>query len=81
MKKEEPHMKRIPKMPSEVDLFAQLADLKEVDYKNTLVITAVVELLVEKGILERRDVIQKAKQLDHNLSSEIERVIGENTKH
>ncbi|GIM45848.1 hypothetical protein DNHGIG_13970 [Collibacillus ludicampi] len=74
-------MKRIPKMPSEVDLFAQLADLKEVDYKNTLVITAVVELLVEKGILERRDVIQKAKQLDHNLSLEIDRIIEEKTKH
>jgi hypothetical protein len=74
-------MKRIPKMPSEVDLFAQLADLKEVDYKNTLVITAVVELLVEKGILERRDVIQKTKQLDHNLSLEIDRIIGEKTKH
>jgi hypothetical protein len=61
-------MKRFTKRPAEVDLYAQLADLKEVDYKNTLIITAVVELLVEKGILTRRDVIEKARQLDQGLS-------------
>jgi hypothetical protein len=61
-------MKRFTKRPAEVDLYAQLADLKEVDYKNTLIITAVVELLVEKGILTRRDVIEKACQLDQGLS-------------
>ncbi len=63
---------------AEVDIIAQLADLKEVDYKNTLVVTALVELLVEKGILERKDVIQKARQLDVDLSIELDRSLHAN---
>ncbi|MBL0385102.1 hypothetical protein JJB07_00460 [Tumebacillus sp. ITR2] len=62
----------------EVDLIAQLADLKEVDYKNTLVLTAVVELLVEKGILTRQEVIQKARQLDTDLSLDLDRSLYAN---
>ncbi|ASS73614.1 hypothetical protein CIG75_00560 [Tumebacillus algifaecis] len=63
-------MNRLNGLPTEVDLIAQLADLKEVDYKNTLVLTALVELLVEKGILDRQQVIQKARQLDADISLE-----------
>lgn len=63
-------MNRLNGLPAEVDMIAQLADLKEVDYKNTLVLTALVELLVEKGILDRKEVIQKARQLDADLSLE-----------
>lgn len=62
----------------EVDVIAQLGDLKEVDYKNTLVLTAVVELLVEKGILTRQEVIQKARQLDTDLSLELDRSLYAN---
>jgi hypothetical protein len=57
-------MNRFSQIPTDVQLFAQLADLKEVDYKNTLIITALVELLVEKGIVTRREVLDKAQQLD-----------------
>ncbi|OEF97347.1 hypothetical protein [Desulfuribacillus alkaliarsenatis] len=46
------------------EIYGQLADLKEVDYKNTLVITAIIELLVEKGIINRSDIIEKAQELD-----------------
>jgi hypothetical protein len=63
---------------SEVDMIAQLADLKEVDYKNTLVLTALVELLVDKGILTRAEVIQKARQLDTDLSLELDRSLYAN---
>ncbi|ARU60809.1 hypothetical protein CBW65_06660 [Tumebacillus avium] len=63
-------MNRLNGLPAEVDMIAQLADLKEVDYKNTLVLTALVELLVEKGILDRKEVIQKARQLDADISLE-----------
>lgn len=58
------YMNRISQIPTDVQIFAQLADLKEVDYKNTLIITAIVELLVEKGLLTRKEVLQKADQLD-----------------
>lgn len=71
-------MNRLNGLSAEVDIIAQLADLKEVDYKNTLVVTALVELLVEKGILERQDVIQKARQLDVDLSLELERSLHAN---
>ncbi len=71
-------MNRLNGLSAEVDIIAQLADLKEVDYKNTLVVTALVELLVEKGILERKDVIQKARQLDVDLSIELENSLRAN---
>lgn len=71
-------MNRLNGLSAEVDIIAQLADLKEVDYKNTLVVTALVELLVEKGILERQDVIQKARQLDVDLSIELENSLHAN---
>jgi len=69
-------MSRIGKLPLEVDVIAQLADLKEVDYKNTLVLTALVELLVEKGLLTRQDVITKARQLDGDLHADFERPLS-----
>jgi hypothetical protein len=71
-------MNRRNRLPAEVDVIAQLADLKEVDYKNTLVLTALVELLVEKGILDRKEVIQKARQLDADLSLEADRSLYAN---
>jgi hypothetical protein len=71
-------MNRLNGLPAEVDMIAQLADLKEVDYKNTLVLTALVELLVEKGILTRKEVIQKARQLDVDLSVDLERSLNAN---
>lgn len=71
-------MNRLNGLPTEVDVIAQLADLKEVDYKNTLVLTALVELLVEKGILQRKDVIQKSRQLEVDLSIELDRSFNAN---
>ncbi len=47
-----------------IDIYGQLADLKEIDYKNSLVITALIEILVEKGLIERAQVIEKAQELD-----------------
>lgn len=47
-----------------INLFATLADMKEVDYKNTLAITTLIDLLVEKGILSRDEVAARAQQLD-----------------
>jgi len=47
-----------------IDIYGAIADLKDVDYKNTLVITALIELLVEKGVIKRSDIIEKAQDLD-----------------
>lgn len=47
-----------------IDLYATLADMKEVDYKNTLAITTLIDLLVEKGLLTRDEVAARAQRLD-----------------
>jgi len=47
-----------------VDMIAKLADLKEQHYRNTLAITAVLELLTEKGILTEQEIRDKAVALD-----------------
>ena len=56
---------------TDVNIIAQIADLKEVDYHNTLVITALVELLVEKGIIQRSELLRKTKELEVDLSLDL----------
>lgn len=48
----------------EVELIGKLADLKLDHYQNSLVLSAMLELLVEKGILTRCEIEAKAKLLD-----------------
>jgi len=54
---------------NELDILGQIADLKDIDYKNTLAIVSIIELLIEKNILSRDDIAKKAQFLD-NLTSE-----------
>ena len=49
---------------NDIDVLAQLGDLKEVDYRNTLAIASLIELLVEKGVLTIDDISNKSKMLD-----------------
>lgn len=51
-------------MKFDIDMWAQLGDLKDIDYRNTLAIASMVELLVEKGIISRNEIATKAKELD-----------------
>lgn len=50
---------------SDVDILYQIANLKETDYKNVLVLTSLVELLIEKGIITRCELISKTKEMDN----------------
>ncbi len=52
------------RIQDEIDLKAQLSDLKEIDYRNTLAIAAVIEVLLDKKIITREDIAKKAKTLD-----------------
>jgi hypothetical protein len=54
-----------------IDVIAQLGDLKEIDYRNTLAITSLIELLIEKGLLDRRELALKAHQLNRMSIDEI----------
>lgn len=48
-----------------VNLIGQLADLKDTDYKNTLAITTLLELLIEKNVFTREEFSQKAVELEN----------------
>lgn len=54
-----------------IDLYAQLADIKDINYKNTLAIATLIELLVDKGILDKREFSKKARELENATLSEI----------
>jgi hypothetical protein len=54
----------------EVEMVAKLADLKEDHYRLTLALGAVIELLVEKGILSRREIERKMLELDASSSNQ-----------
>jgi len=52
---------------NEVHIMAKLADLSDTDYQNTLVLHALIEILIEKGVLTREQLLAKARQLDTQL--------------
>ncbi|KGG79508.1 hypothetical protein Y919_11570 [Caloranaerobacter azorensis H53214] len=56
---------------NDIDIISQLSDLKEIDYRNTLAIASIIEVLVDKGIINRNDIAIKAKQLDSMSAEEI----------
>jgi hypothetical protein len=50
---------------NKLEVIGQIADLKETDYKNTLAIACIIELLIEKGIISRNDISKKAYFLEN----------------
>lgn len=50
---------------NKLEVIGQIADLKETDYKNTLAIACIIELLIEKGIISRSDISKKAYFLEN----------------
>jgi hypothetical protein len=45
-------------------LAAEIADLKEIDYRNTLALCSLIELLCERGVIRREELAAKARALD-----------------
>ena len=54
-----------------VHIIGQIADLKDTDYKNTLAITTLLELLIEKKLFTREEFSQKARELENATLKEI----------
>lgn len=54
-----------------VNIIGQIADLKDTDYKNTLALTTLLELLIEKNLFTREDFSQKARDLENATLKEI----------
>jgi hypothetical protein len=55
----------------DIDIIGQIADLKDVDYRNTLAIASLIELLIEKGLFTRQEFTRKARELDTATVQEI----------
>jgi hypothetical protein len=53
----------------QVQLAAKLADLKDDHYRTVLTLSAMLELLIDKGLLSREELAVKAEQLDEQLES------------
>lgn len=49
---------------NQVDIIGLISDLKNIDYRNTLAIATLIELLIEKKVLNRQEFARKAQQLD-----------------
>ena len=52
-----------------VDLAAKLADLKQDNYNTVLTISALLELLIEKGIISLEELENKAAAIDNKLET------------
>lgn len=56
---------------TKLEVYSQIADLKEIDYRNTLAIASMIEVLIDKGIITKRDIAKKAHELEHITTEEI----------
>ena len=49
---------------NKLEIMAQIGHIKEIEYRNTLALTSIIELLLEKNIISREDISKKAEELD-----------------
>lgn len=56
---------RIHSHLEEIALIGKLADLKEDHYQHSLLLSAVIELLMEKGLLTAEEIAVKAQALEN----------------
>ncbi|QAY67526.1 hypothetical protein [Paenibacillus protaetiae] len=62
----------MPSKPSaweQVELAAKLADMKEEHYQTVLTLSAIVELLIDKGLFTQEELSRKAESIDAQLES------------
>lgn len=54
-----------------IEVVGQLADLKTVDYRNTLAISVLIDLFIDKGLITRDEFVRKAAELEGETMAEI----------
>lgn len=52
----------------EVQLIGKLADLKEDHYRNSLILTALIDVLIDKGVLTTQELQNRMDKLDSSFS-------------
>ena len=53
-------------------VFSQIADLKETDYKTTLAITALIELLIHKNVITPQELSRIAAALEDEAEAQLQ---------
>lgn len=53
------------------DVYGEIADLKDIEYKNTLGLVSIIELLIEKKVISKYDITKKARFLDGLTADEL----------
>ncbi|WP_338553734.1 hypothetical protein [Paenibacillus sp. KS-LC4] len=66
----------IPSAWEHVQLGAMLADLKEEHYRTVLTLSALLELLLEKGIITLEELQAKTSQLDGQMDEQLQKLIS-----
>ena len=56
---------------SPLNIAGLLADMKDVDYRNTLAVAVLVELLIDKGVFSRQEFTAKGRELEQATLAEI----------
>lgn len=46
-----------------IEYLLDLAEIKDTEYKNTLALISLIDLLVEKGIITRKEIAKKSKEI------------------
>lgn len=52
---------------NQVEMMAQVADIKEYLYRTTLGLTSLIESLIDQGIITREQLLSKANELETEL--------------
>ncbi|NGQ96110.1 hypothetical protein G3578_13170 [Brevibacillus sp. SYP-B805] len=58
----------------EVNLIAKLADLQEIACQNTVVLHAIMELLIQKGVMSKDELLSRARAIDADINHRMELV-------
>lgn len=61
-------MNRIPSHFEEINMIGKLADLKESHYHQSLVLSSLIQVLMDKGLITAQEIQLKSQELDAALT-------------
>ncbi|KRE97774.1 hypothetical protein ASG89_29675 [Paenibacillus sp. Soil766] len=61
-------MNRIPSHFDEINMIGKLADLKESHYHQSLVLSSLIQVLIDKGLITAQEIHLKSQELDSALT-------------
>ncbi|OAS16772.1 hypothetical protein [Paenibacillus oryzisoli] len=61
-------MNRIPSHFDEINMIGKLADLKESHYHQSLVLSSLIQVLIDKGLITAQEIQLKSQELDAALT-------------